>query len=59
MIAIGGNTLDSRYYTGLMDEVKLFDVILTEAEIGEMSAPIAVDARAKLATTWGGVKAVY
>jgi len=30
---IGANTLDSRYYTGLIDEVRLFGVALTEEEI--------------------------
>jgi len=30
---IGANTLDSRYYNGQMDEVQIFDVALTDAEI--------------------------
>ncbi len=30
---IGSNTLDNRYYTGLIDEVQIFDVVLTDAEI--------------------------
>jgi len=33
VLAIGANTLDSRYYTGLMDEVKIFDVVLVEAQV--------------------------
>ncbi len=38
-LAIGANTLDSRYYTGLMDEVKIYDVALTESEVqGAMKA---------------------
>ncbi|HPC97192.1 MAG TPA: discoidin domain-containing protein, partial [Sedimentisphaerales bacterium] len=32
-LAIGANTLDSRYYNGLMDEVKIYDVPLTESEV--------------------------
>jgi hypothetical protein len=30
---IGANTLDNRYYNGQMDEVQVFDVALTDAEI--------------------------
>jgi len=59
LIAIGGNTLDSRYYTGLMDEVKLFNVALTADEIKGALAPAAVDARGKLAVTWGSVRVIY
>ena len=33
VMAIGGNTLDARYFTGLMDEVKIYDAALTAAEI--------------------------
>jgi len=56
-IAIGGNVLDNRYYTGLMDEVKIFDTALTEQEIQKASSSLAsVDSRAKLATTWGSLK---
>jgi len=32
-IAIGGNVLDSRYYTGLVDDVQLYDNVLLQAEI--------------------------
>ena len=32
-IAIGGNVLDSRYYTGLIDEVRLYDHVLSLAEV--------------------------
>ncbi|UCE48799.1 MAG: LamG domain-containing protein [Phycisphaerales bacterium] len=32
-IAIGGNVLDSRYYTGLIDDVRLYDHVLLPAEI--------------------------
>jgi hypothetical protein len=32
-IAIGGNVLDSRYYTGLIDDVRIYDNVLSLAEI--------------------------
>ena len=32
-IAIGGNVLDSRYYTGLIDDVRLYDHALSLAEV--------------------------
>ena len=32
-LAIGGNVLDSRYYTGLVDDVQLYDNVLLQAEI--------------------------
>jgi hypothetical protein len=58
-IAVGGNVLDSRYYKGLADEVRLFDAALTEQEIQQVLAPASVDARSKLAATWGTLKATY
>jgi hypothetical protein len=33
LLVIGGNPNDSRYYTGLMDEVKVFDMALSESDI--------------------------
>ncbi len=36
---IGANTLDSRFFTGLIDEVKIYDVALTAADIKAMSPP--------------------
>ncbi|MCL5281369.1 MAG: LamG domain-containing protein [Planctomycetes bacterium] len=36
---IGANTLDSRYFTGLIDEVKIYDVALSAAEIKAMAPP--------------------
>jgi len=36
---IGANTLDSRYFTGLIDEVKIYDVALTAADIKAMAPP--------------------
>jgi hypothetical protein len=32
-VALGGNTLDSRYFTGLMDEVALYNTALTPAQV--------------------------
>ncbi|MHC4494311.1 MAG: LamG domain-containing protein [Planctomycetota bacterium] len=32
-IAIGGNVLDSRYYTGLIDDVRIFDHALSPVEV--------------------------
>ena len=55
-IAIGGNVLDNRYYTGLMDEVKIFDTALSEQEIQQTSNPSSVDSKSKLTTTWGSLK---
>ncbi len=33
VIAVGGNVLDSRYYTGLIDDVRIFDHALTGIEV--------------------------
>ena len=33
VIAVGGNTLDSRYYTGLIDDVRIYDHALTGVEV--------------------------
>ena len=33
IIAVGGNVLDSRYYTGLIDDVRIFDHALTGIEV--------------------------
>ena len=38
-MAIGANTLDARYFAGLIDEVKIYDVVLTAAEIKAMVPP--------------------
>ena len=58
-IAIGGNVLDTRYYTGLIDEVKIFDAALTEAEIQQVSAATPVESAGKLAVTWAKVKSKF
>jgi regulation of enolase protein 1 (concanavalin A-like superfamily) len=36
LIAIGANLLDSRYFTGLIDEVRFYDRVLTQEEIEEV-----------------------
>ena len=56
IIAIGANPLDNRYYTGLVDEVKLFNAVLTEAEIQQSMSPAAVDSAGKLTVRWGKIK---
>ena len=60
----GGN-----YFAGMMDEVAIFDVALTRADIinirdNGLESTIdligkSVDAQGKLATQWGAIKAVY
>jgi len=55
-IAIGGNVLDKRYYTGLIDEVKIFDAVLEEQEIKQVSAATPVESQGKLAVTWAETK---
>jgi hypothetical protein len=56
---IGGNTLDSRYYNGLIDEVRIFDVALIEKDIQGNLSLTAVDVDSKLSTTWGDLKAKF
>jgi len=38
-LIIGANTLDRRYFTGLIDEVKIYDVALTPEEIQALAPP--------------------
>ena len=61
IIAIGSNPLDNRYYTGLIDEVRLFNAVLTEVEIQEAMSvsPAAVDSAGKLTVTWGKMKSMF
>ena len=50
-----GRPTDS--FPGVLDEVRLYDRALTQGEIGELlEGPRAVDARAKAAVVWGGLK---
>ena len=47
-------------FAGAIDEVRLWNRALTTADIGAlMPSAVAVDARGKLATTWGGIKASH
>jgi hypothetical protein len=39
VFVVGGNTLDGRFFTGLIDEVKIYDTALTAAEIKAMAPP--------------------
>ncbi len=38
-IAIGGNTLDNRYFNGLMDDVRFYSTVLSGAEIASFIPP--------------------
>ena len=55
----GGNALDSRYYAGLIDEVKILDAALTEGGIQEAIGTASADAGGKFSTIWGMVKVGY
>ena len=51
-----------RPYHGLLDEVRIFERVLSEGEIGfqmdlNTSQAIGVEPHAKLATTWAEIKA--
>ena len=50
------NDAPSNYFTGLIDDVAYLDVPLTDEDVGELMAPLAVDARDKVAATWAGIK---
>jgi hypothetical protein len=61
-LGIGGSTAGARPFQGIIDEVRIWNRALSEAEIKEqmgLSTPqfLPVDPRARLATTWGGLKA--
>ena len=65
-IGIGANFIEKRgqYFTGLLDDVAFFDVMLTAADIkGVMNkglkTSLAVSSAGKLAASWGGLKAQY
>ena len=65
-IGIGANFIEKwgQYFTGLLDDVAFFDVMLTAADIkGVMNkglkTSLAVSSAGKLATSWGGLKAQY
>lgn len=63
---IGGRDYQgTRWFEGLIDEVAIFEVVLTKADImdimkdGLFQAALAVSPTGKLATSWGGLKAQY
>ena len=65
-IGIGAHFIGQwgQYFTGLLDDVAFFDVMLTAADIkGVMNkglkTSLAVSSAGKLATSWGGLKAQY
>lgn len=48
-ITLGGNTIDSRYYSGLLDNVQIYDQALSSAQVLALytgSAPLLVDGTA-------------
>ena len=65
-IGIGAHFIGQwgQYFTGLLDDVAFFDVMLTATDIkGVMKkgfkTSLAVSSAGKLATSWGGLKAQY
>ena len=65
-IGIGAHFIENwgQYFTGILDDVAFFDVMLTAADIkGVMNKglkiSLAVSSAGKLATSWGGLKAQY
>ena len=65
-IGIGAHFIGQwgQYFTGLLDDVAFFNVMLTAADIkGVMNkglkTSLAVSSAGKLATSWGGLKAQY
>lgn len=57
---IGGNTVDSRYVNGILDEVAIFNRALSDDDIDKAMAgkliSAAVNPTGKLAATWGSIK---
>jgi len=52
-----GACADNNNFKGTVDEVRIWSVALTEAEVEQsMEDTLAVEARGKLATTWGNIK---
>ncbi|MBM3238969.1 LamG domain-containing protein [Candidatus Poribacteria bacterium] len=60
---IGGNTIDSRYVNGILDEVAIWNRALSDDEITQaMNGKLisaAVAPRGKLTVTWGDIKEGY
>jgi hypothetical protein len=58
-IMVGARHPGEEFFTGIIDEVFLFNRTLTQAEIGEImnGGLVPVEPAEKLATTWGSIKA--
>jgi hypothetical protein len=52
------NEEEKRYFNGIIDEVAVFNRVLTDTEVqtAMQGDILAVDVSDKLATTWGGLK---
>lgn len=46
----------TEFFTGVIDDFRIYNRALSEAEIMELIAALAVSPKAKLATTWGGIR---
>ena len=47
------------YFEGLIDEVAYLDTPLTQEEVQQLMAPLAVQPRDKVATTWAGIRSGF
>ncbi len=58
-VMVGARHPGQEFFTGIIDEVFLFDRIITEAEIDEIMSGdfLPVEPAEKLSTTWGSIKA--
>ena len=57
-VMVGARHPGEEFFTGIIDEVFLFNRIITEAEVGEIMNGdfLPVEPAEKLATTWGSIK---
>ncbi len=56
-MSIAANSGNSNFFNGTVDEVKMWSVALTEAEVKQhMDEALAVEAQDKLTTTWAKIK---
>lgn len=53
---IGGNAAGGDYFQGLIDEVAIYDVALSEDDIRSTMTPTAVSPATRLTTIWGAIK---
>ena len=60
-IMVGARHPGSEFFTGTIDEVYLFNRVLTQAEIDAIRTGVflPVEPKGKLATTWGAIKASH